>query len=53
MKARNSHSKSSSGKKSIGSILVKLVEDKKDIEKKILSGDYSGLKKQHKLVQPI
>jgi RNA processing factor Prp31 len=26
---------------------------KKDIEKKILAGDYSGLKKQHKLVQPI
>jgi hypothetical protein len=32
---------------------MKLIEDKKDIEQKILAGDYSGLKKQHKLVQPI
>jgi hypothetical protein len=52
VKARNSHSKSSE-KKSIGSILMKLVEDKKDIERKIVVGDYSGLKNQHKLVQPI
>jgi hypothetical protein len=53
VRANKTHIKSSTPKKSLGSILRKLAEDKKDIEMKVVAGDYSGLKKKHKLVQPI
>jgi hypothetical protein len=53
VKPTKAHINSSAAKKSLGSILMKLAEEKKDIERKIVTGDYSGLKKKHKLVQPI